>query len=131
MSLTWAIIFEPDTNVSGGVINQISFHLKYISGVKIPGNVGASEILMSLTWAIIVEPDTNVSEGVINQISFHFKHISAVKIPRNVSASEIDGPGEPEFIVLQNEPVISISFVELCLRLYVYCDINWRWARGH
>ena len=61
----------------------------HISGVKIPGNVSASEILMSFTWAIIVEPDTNVSEGVINQISFHLKHISAVKIPRNVSASEI------------------------------------------
>ena len=61
----------------------------HISGVKIPWNVSASEILMSFTWAIIVEPDTNVSEGVINQISFHFKHISAVKIPRNVSASEI------------------------------------------
>ena len=61
----------------------------HISGVKIPGNVSASEMLMSLTWAIIVEPDTNVSEGVINQILFHFKHISAVKIPRNVSASEI------------------------------------------
>ena len=61
----------------------------HISGVKIPGNVSASEILMSFTWAIIVEPDPNVSEGVINQISFHFKHISAVKIPRNVSASEI------------------------------------------
>ena len=53
MSLTWAIIFEPDTNVSGGVINQISFHLKHISAVKIPRNVSASEILMSLTWAII------------------------------------------------------------------------------
>ena len=61
----------------------------HISGVKIPGNVSASEILMYFTWAIIVEPDTNVSEGVMNQISFHFKHISAVKIPRNVSASEI------------------------------------------
>ena len=68
MSLNWAIIVGPDTNVSGGVINQISFHLKHISGVEIPGNVSASEILMSLTWAIIVAPDTNVSEGVINQI---------------------------------------------------------------
>ena len=28
------------------------------------------------------------------------------------------------FIVHQNEPVISISFAEFCLRLYVYCDIN-------
>ena len=79
---------------------------------------------MSLTWAIIVEPDTNVSEGIINQISFHLKHVSGIKIPGNFSASEIDGPGEPEFIVHQNEPVISISFVEFCLRLYVYCDIN-------
>ena len=49
MSLTWAIIVKPDTNVSGGVINQISFHLKHVSGVKIPGNFSASEILMSLT----------------------------------------------------------------------------------
>ena len=61
----------------------------HISGVKIPGNVSASEVLMSLTWAIIVEPDANVSEGVINQISFHFKHINVVKIPGNFSASEI------------------------------------------
>ena len=59
---------EPDTNVSESGINQISFYLKHISAVKIPGNFSASEILMSLTWAIIVEPYTNVSEGVINQI---------------------------------------------------------------
>ena len=69
MSLTWAIIVEPDTNVSESEINQISFYLKYISGVKIPGNYNASEILMSLTRAIIVKPDTNVSEGVIHQNS--------------------------------------------------------------
>ena len=68
MSLTWAIIVEPDTNVSEGVINQISFYLKYENGLKIPGNFSASEILMSLIWAIIVQPDTNVSEGVVNQI---------------------------------------------------------------
>ena len=89
MFLTWAIIVEPDTNVSEGVIHQKSFHLKHISAVKIPGNVSASEILMSLTWAIIFEPDTNVSEFVIHQKSFHLKHISAVKIPGNVSASAI------------------------------------------
>ena len=76
MSLTWAIIVEPDTNFSDSEIDQISFYLKHISGVKISGNVSASEILMSLTWAIIVEPDTNVSGGVINQISFHLKHLS-------------------------------------------------------
>ena len=76
MSLTWAIIVEPDTNVSDSEIDQISFYLKHISAVKIPGNVSASEILMSLTWAIIFEPDINVSGGVINQISFHLKHIS-------------------------------------------------------
>ena len=69
MSLTWAIIVEPDTNVSDSEIDQISFYLKYISAVKIPGNVSASEILMSRTKAIIVEPDTNVSEGVIHQNS--------------------------------------------------------------
>ena len=67
MSLTWAIIVEPDTNVSGSEIDQISFYLNHIRGVKIPGNFSASEILMSLTWAIIVEPDTNVSEGVMHQ----------------------------------------------------------------
>ena len=87
MSLTWAIIVEPDTNVSEGVINQISFYLKHISAVKIPGNFSASEILMSLTWAIIVEHDTNVTEGVINQISFHLKHVNGVKIAGNFSAS--------------------------------------------
>ena len=80
---------EPDTNVSESEINQISFYLKHISAVKIPGKVSASEILMSLTWAIIVEPDTNVSEGVMHQKSFHLKHINAVKIPGNFSASEI------------------------------------------
>ena len=85
---------------------------------------------MSFTWAIIVEPYTNVSESEINQISFYLKHISGVKILGNFSASEIDGPWEPEFIVHQNEPVISITFVEFCLRLYVYCDISWRWARA-
>ena len=89
MPRTWAIIVEPDTNVSEGVINQISFHLKHISGVKIPGNVSASEIIMSLTWAIIDEPDTNVSESEIDQISFYLKHENRIKIARNFSASEI------------------------------------------
>ena len=89
MSLTWAIIVEPDTNVSEGVIHQKLFHLKHVNGVKIAGNFSASEILMSLTWAIIVEPDTNVSEGVIHQKSFYLKHISGVKIPGNFIASEI------------------------------------------
>ena len=70
MSLTWAIILEPDTNVSESEINQISFCLKHISGVEKPGNNSASEILMSRTWAIIVEPDT-VSESEIDQISFY------------------------------------------------------------
>ena len=68
MSLTWVIIVEPDTNVCESEINQISFYLKHISAVKIPGNVSASEILMSLTWAIIVEPDANVSDSEIDQI---------------------------------------------------------------
>ena len=86
MSCTWAIIFEPDTNVSEGVMHQKSFHLKHINAVKIPGNFSASEILMSLTWAIIMEPDTNVSESEIDQISFYLKHIRGVKIPGNVSA---------------------------------------------
>ena len=30
MSLTWAIILEPDTNISKSEINQISFYLKHI-----------------------------------------------------------------------------------------------------
>ena len=79
MSLTWAIIVEPDTNVSESEINQISFYLKYISGVKIPGNYSASEILMSLTRAIIVVPDTNVSESEFDQISFYLNHIRGAK----------------------------------------------------
>ena len=78
MSLTWAIIVEPDTNVFEREIDQISFYLKHISGVKIPGNFSASEILMSVTWVIIIEPENNVSEGVIHQKSFHLKHISGV-----------------------------------------------------
>ena len=57
MSITWAIIVKPDTKVSEGVVNQIVFHLKHVSGVKIPGNFSASEISMFLTWAILVEPD--------------------------------------------------------------------------
>ena len=48
----------------------------------------------------------------------------------SIHVNQIHGPGEPEFIVHQNEPVISISFAEFCLRLYVYCDINWRWTRA-
>ena len=79
MSLTWAIIVEHDTNVSEAVINQISFHSKHISEVKIHWNFSASEILMSLTWAIIVEPDTNVSESEIDQISFYLKQIGKSK----------------------------------------------------
>ena len=78
MSLTWAIILEPDTNASESEIKQISFYLKHINAVKIPGNVSASEILMSLTWAIILEPDTNVSDSEIDQISFYLKHVIAV-----------------------------------------------------
>ena len=69
MSRTWAIIFEPDTNVSEGEFDQISFYLNHIVEQKIPGNISASEMLMSRTKAIIVEPDTNVSEGVIHQNS--------------------------------------------------------------
>ena len=76
MFLIWAIIEEPYTIVSESDIDQISFYLKHISGVKIPGNFSASEILMSLTSAIIVEPDTNASEGVMHKKSFHLKHIS-------------------------------------------------------
>ena len=34
-----------------------------------------------------------------------------------------------EIILQQNEPVISISLVEFCLRLYAYHDMNWRWGR--
>ena len=76
MSLIWAIIVEPDTNVSEGVVNQIAFHLKHVSGVKIPGNFSASKMLMSLIWAIIVEPDTNVSGSDIDQIAFHSKYVN-------------------------------------------------------
>ena len=39
---------EPDANVSEGVINQISFHLKHGSGVKKPGNFSVSEILINM-----------------------------------------------------------------------------------
>ena len=42
----------------------------------------------------------------------------------SINVNQIYSPGELEFIVHQNEPVISISFAEFCLRLYVYCDIN-------
>ena len=30
----------------------------------------------------------------------------------------------------QDKPVISISLVEFCLRLYVYYDIKWRWGQA-
>ena len=79
MSRTWAIIFEPDTNVSEGVMHQKSFHLKHINAVKIHGNFSASETLLSLTWAIIVVPDTNVSESEFDQISFYLNHIRGAK----------------------------------------------------
>ena len=42
----------------------------------------------------------------------------------SIHVNQIYSPGELEFIVHQNEPVISIFFAEFCLRLYVYCDIN-------
>ena len=100
MSLTWAIIVEPDTNVSEGVMHQKSSHLKHISGVKIPGNFSVSEILMSLTWAIIVEPDTNVSEGVMHQKSFHLKHRSGVKIQEsNIVSIENPSSGLNKILV--------------------------------
>ena len=35
-----------------------------------------------------------------------------------------------EIIVYQDKPVISISLVEFCLRLYVYYDIKWRWGQA-
>ena len=35
-----------------------------------------------------------------------------------------------EIIVHQDKPVISISLVEFCLRLYVYYDIKWRWGQA-
>ena len=35
-----------------------------------------------------------------------------------------------EIIVYQDKPVISISSVEFCLRLYVYYDIKWRWGQA-
>ena len=88
ISLIWAIIVEPDTNVSESEIDQISLYLKHENRIKIARNLSASEILMSLLVeplkflrhylfreAIIVEPDTIFSEDdsyeislVVNQI---------------------------------------------------------------
>ena len=48
----------------------------------------------------------------------------------SIHVNQIHGPRELEFIVHQIKPLISISFVEFCLQLYVYCDINWRWGRA-
>ena len=55
-------------------------------------------------------PDTIFSEDDGYEISIH--------------VNQRHGPGELEFIVHQIKPVISMSFVEFCLQLYVYCDIN-------
>ena len=49
---------EPDTIISEGDIDQISFHLKHLNGLKIFGNYSAPEYLRSRTWAIIMKPDT-------------------------------------------------------------------------
>ena len=82
ISLIWAIIVEPDTNVSESEIDQISLYLKHENRIKIARNFSASEILMSLLveplkflrhylfrWAIIVEPDTIFSEDDSYEIS--------------------------------------------------------------
>ena len=61
-------------------------------------------------------PDTIFSEDDGYEISIH--------------VNQIHGPGELQFIVHQIKPLISISFVEFCLQLYVYRDINWRWGRA-
>ena len=61
-------------------------------------------------------PDTIFSEDDGYEISIH--------------VNQRHDPGELEFIVHQIKPVISMSFVEFCLQLYVYCDINWRWGRA-
>ena len=61
-------------------------------------------------------PDTIFSEYDGYEISVH--------------VNQIHGAVVLEIIVHQEKPVISISLVEFCLRLYVYYDINWRWGRA-
>ena len=102
--------------ISEGDIDQISFHLKHINGLKIAGNHFAPGYWRDRTWAVIMKPDIIFSEDAIYEIS--------------IQVNQIHGPGELKFIVHQIKPLISISFVEFCLQLYVYRDIYWRWDRA-
>ena len=57
-----------------------------------------------------MKPDIIFSEDTIYEIS--------------IQVNQRHGQVELEFIMHQIKPVISMSFVEFCLQLYVYCDIN-------
>ena len=66
---------EIDTIISEGDIDQISFHLKHINGLKIAGNYIAPEYLRARTWAVIMKPDIIFSEDAIYEISIQVNQI--------------------------------------------------------
>ena len=66
---------ETDTIISEGDIDQISFHLKHINGLKIAGNYIAPADLRARTWAVIMKPDIIFSEDAIYEISIQVNQI--------------------------------------------------------
>ena len=66
---------ETDTIISEGDIDQISFHLKHINGLKIAGNYIAPSYLRARTWAVIMKPDIIFSEDAIYEISIQVNQI--------------------------------------------------------
>ena len=62
---------EPDTIISEGDTDQISFHLKQIHGLKIAGHYDAPEYLRARTWAIIMKSDAIFSEDDSYEISIN------------------------------------------------------------
>ena len=60
---------ETDTIISEGDIDQISFHLKHINGLKIAGNYIAPAYLGARTWAVIMKTDIIFSDDAIYEIS--------------------------------------------------------------
>ena len=82
------MIVGSDTVMSERDIDQLSFHLKHLNGLKIVGNYSAPGYLRVLILAIIMTPDIIFSVGDSYDESIH--------------AHRIHNPGELEFMVHQN-----------------------------
>ena len=61
--------------ISEGDIDQISFHLKHINGLKIAGNYFAPGYLRARTRAVIRKPDIIFPEDAIYEISIQVNQI--------------------------------------------------------